>query len=372
LTAELEEVPDGFDVADAGSLRLDLSRELSGGGRRAASRALASQAVARARLEVSLIERGLLARTEAFLIDFLGSVAVAERLSGQDSLLAGAEEATTSRFAVGEARYVDVLRLRAERLRTRAEIAQSRSEAIQSRGSLVALAGGSDTAVRLLTTAIDRLAGRAIATMDALTFPAVPSTDSLIAISAPVQLADVGVQQAEAGLRLALAEQRVRMSASVGIQRFGEDEGQHRIGPTLGASLTLPFTARGAARANRLAAERNVQAAEAERQAAHFNARASLGAARSRYEAAVANAALFEEALMRGAREERENALASYRTGTLSLVELLDFERALAQAEVSQSRSRITAAQALADLLAGAASLPEHTLSTAAEQGGES
>ena len=372
LSAELEEVPDGFDVTEAGSFRLDLSREVSGGGRRAASRAVAGQAVARARLEVALVERALLAQAEGLLAHYLGSIAVAERLSAQDSLLTGAEDAVTARFAVGESRYVDVLRLRAERLRTRAEIAQARTEALRGRRGLIGLVGPIDTAIQRLTRSLDQLAERAPAVMDALAFPPPPSTDSLVAVSAPVQLAEVAVQEAEAGLQLTAAEQRTRVNASVGVQRFGGDDGQHRIGPTLGASVTLPFTDRGAGRATRLAAERNILAARAEQRAALSRARASLGAARDRYETAVANAALFEAALMRGAREERENALASYRTGTLSLLELLDFERAVTQAEVSQNRSRIAAAEALADLLAGGADIPEHTLSDADLPGGGS
>lgn len=372
LSAELEEVPDGFDVTEAGSFRLDLNREVSGGGRRAASRAVAGQAVARARLELALVERGLLARTEGLLAHYLGSLAVAARLSAQDSLLAGAEDAVTTRFAVGESRYVDVLRLRAERLRTRAEMAQARSEALRGRRGLVGLVGPADSVVQQLTARLDRLAARAPAVMDAMAFPPAPSIDSLVAISAPVQLAEVTVQEAVAGLRLTAAEQRARVNASIGVQRFGGEDGRHRIGPTLGASVTLPFTARGAGRATRLAAERNVSAAQAEQRAALSRARASLGAARDRYEVAVVNAALFEVGLMRGAREERENALAGYRTGTLSLLELLDFERALAQAEVSQHRSRVAAAEALADLLAGATDIPDHTVTETTLPGGDS
>jgi hypothetical protein len=110
LSAELEEVPDGFDVSEAGSFRLDLSRELLGGGRKAASRAAADQAVARARLELALVERGLLARIEGLIVHYLGSLTIAERLSGQDSLLAGAEGAVTARFAVGEGATVPVPR----------------------------------------------------------------------------------------------------------------------------------------------------------------------------------------------------------------------------------------------------------------------
>ncbi len=225
--------------------------------------------------------------------------------------------------------------------------------------------------VQQLTAGLERLAGRAQAVMDSLAFPPAPSIDSLVAASAPVQLAELAVLAAEAGLELTAAEQRARINASVGVQRFG-GEGEHQIGPTLGASVTMPFTASGAGRASRLAAEQDILAAQAEQRAGLSRARASLGAARDRYEVAVANAALFEVGLMRGAREERENALAGYRTGTLSLLELLDFERALAQAEVSQHRSRIAAAEALADLLAGATEIPDHTVTAASLPGGES
>jgi outer membrane protein TolC len=371
LSVELEEVPDGFDVGDAGSLRLDLSRELFGGGRRAASRAVARQAAERARLELALVERSLRATTEALLVRHLGALAIAERLAGQDSLLAGAEDAIRTRFAVGEARYVDVLRLRTERLRTSAELAQVRSEAAGSRIALIALAGASDTASRELAGELDRLESGALAGLDAFVFPESPAVDSLLAASAAVRLADAEVVAAESRLGLTVAEQRTRMSASVGVQRFGADDTGHRVGPTLGASMTLPFTAHGASRARRFAAERDVAAAQADRRAVALSTKAELEVARARYEAAVANAALFETALLRGAREERENALASYRTGAVSLLELLDFEHALAQSEISRSRSRMAAAEAYADLVAGAARVTEHTPSAPAFSGGD-
>lgn len=370
LSAELEEVPDGFDVTDAGSFRLDLGREVSGGGRGAASRAMAGQAVARARVELTLAERGLLARAGGLLVHHLGSLAVAERLAAQDSLLAGVEEALTTRFAVGQSRYVDVLRLRAERLQNRAEIAEARSEALRGRQGLFALIEPTDTVVRQLTVLLDRLAERAQVVMHAVAFPPAPSLDSLVAVSAPIQLAEVALRQAEAGVLVAAAEHRARVNASVGVQRFEGEDGRHSIGPTMGASVTLPFTARGAGRASRLAAEHNVLVARAEQRAAVSTARASLRAALDRYEVAVANAALFQAGLMRGARDERENALAGYRTGALSLLELLDFERALVQAEVSQQRSRIAAAQALADLL-GAGADVTHRMSGEPSPGGE-
>ena len=87
--------------------------------------------------------------------------------------------------------------------------------------------------------------------------------------------------------------------------------------------------------------------------------RAELAAARERYESARIRLSAFDAALLRGAREEREAALASFRTGDLSLIELLDFERALARAETSAC-GMLDAADALADLLAGGTGGPDH------------
>lgn len=359
LSAELEEVPDGLDVGQAGSLRLDLSRELFSGGLPAARRSLASTATDRARRELALASRSVLARADDALAHYLGGIAVSRRLSAQDSLLAGAQEAVTSRFAVGTARYVDVLRIRTERLRTQVEAAQARTEALQARRNLVGLVGPEDSLVAVFGAKLERLAFRAPLLLESFSFPSPPALDSLVAASASVQLGEVAVQQADAGVRLAKAGQRTRVGLSLGVQRFGDEANGHVVGPTLGASMTLPFTARGAGRATIQAAEHEKVASTAELRGNRARAAAVLGAARDRYEAAIANARLFEEALLQGAREERENALAGFRAGSLSLLELLDFERALTQAEISRTRSLVAAAEALAELLAGAFEVPE-------------
>ena len=91
--------------------------------------------------------------------------------------------------------------------------------------------------------------------------------------------------------------------------------------------------------------------AEAERGATENRVSSALAVAADRYETARAQIAAYDAALLRGAREERESALAAYRANTMSLIELLDFERALAQAEVSRMRSQAEAADALLDLL---------------------
>ena len=63
----------------------------------------------------------------------------------------------------------------------------------------------------------------------------------------------------------------------------------------------------------------------------------------------------------------REAALASFRTGELSLIELLDFERALARAETERLRSLLDAADALADLFAAGTGGPGHEDSSRSE-----
>lgn len=103
------------------------------------------------------------------------------------------------------------------------------------------------------------------------------------------------------------------------------------------------------------AAQADIAAARAQYQAVVTTTRAALAAARDRYEAARIRLAVYETALLRGAREERSTALVAYTNNDLSLMELIDFERALARAEVDQLVARIEAAEALAALLGGTA-----------------
>lgn len=143
-----------------------------------------------------------------------------------------------------------------------------------------------------------------------------------------------------------IANQRPRLTGFVGAQRFLGDNGNFTLGPAVGGSISLPFTARRAYATAQAAARSDVNAALAERTATLSNVRADLLAARARYEAAQARLAVCNAALLTGAREERESALAAYRAGTLTLIELLDFERALARAEIDRLTSQIDAATA--------------------------
>jgi cobalt-zinc-cadmium efflux system outer membrane protein len=143
------------------------------------------------------------------------------------------------------------------------------------------------------------------------------------------------------------------LSGSLGAQRRFEG-GETSFGPLLGASITLPFTAGRANRARTAAGELESRAAEAEREAERADVTAALRAALARYEAARERVMAFDTALLQGARDEREGALGTFRTGEMSLVEFLDFERALARAEIERLQARADVAEAYADLIGAA------------------
>jgi outer membrane protein TolC len=72
-----------------------------------------------------------------------------------------------------------------------------------------------------------------------------------------------------------------------------------------------------------------------------------------RYEAARARITALDGALLVAAEQERETALAHYRAGTLTLLELLDFERALLRVELERADAIRDAASVRAALLGG-------------------
>ena len=351
LSGEIEDVPDGYDFGSA-AVRLEFARDFLTGGRSAAARALAATEVQSAEAALAGAEGRLTAAVLRHLARVRAATAAARRLAAEDSLLIAAEASLRDRFGVGEARYVDVLRLRTERLRVQADRAGAVAEARVARETLLGIAGpeGARELVVLLDAAL--VAAAAASLDDSL--PAPPAIDSLLALSPEVRLARAAVGQATAGHALIVAEQRPRIAASVGAQRMIGGDGANSFGPVIGASVTLPFTARRANAAASLAAQTEVRSAAATLEATRSRVRAELAGALARYEAARERIAVYDAALLRGAREERESALAAYRTGEMSLIELLDFERALTRAELERLRARADAAEAYADLITAA------------------
>lgn len=355
LSAELEDAPRAR--LGESSVRVGVERELLTGARRAAVRAAAATEVRAAEAALRVTEQRAAAVALRALVQAIGWRAVASRLAAQDSLLSSAEGSLRSRFSVGEARYVDVLRLRTERLRVQTERATTLTEARAGGLALVALVGGTaEPRERAPVSDRQRLDSLLFAAQPAFArgaLPSAPDVDSLLSSSGLVALADAEVAQAMATRQLLVALQRPQVIVGAGVQHVGGDGGG--VGPTVVVSVSLPFTARKSNAAALRAADRGVEAAAVGRRATLAGVRGALAAARDKYEAARARLAVFDAALLRGAREERESALTAYRTGELSLLELLDFERALSNAEIERTRAIVDAAGALADLYAGAA-----------------
>lgn len=350
LSAEIEEVPGGVDVS-RGNVRAEVSREFLSGGRSAAARALAGAETRTAEIALEAARLRLTARATRALADAVAGAHTAARLAAEDSLLEAAESWVRDRFSVGEARYVDVLRLRTERLRVQTDYARALAEARAGLEVLIGLGGpdGAAAVSALVDTATVMLPSSVQTPL-----PPGPATESLLTTSARLLRASAAVERAQAALSLLRSGQRTRIAASLGAQRFVED-GSATIGPLLGVSVTLPFTAAGANRAAALAGEREVALAEAVRSNEIARLRSQISVARTRYESARERLAVYDGGLLRGAREERESALAAYRNGDLSLLELLDFERALARAEIERVRARAEAVAAYADLMLAAA-----------------
>ena len=101
------------------------------------------------------------------------------------------------------------------------------------------------------------------------------------------------------------------------------------------------------------AAEADILSARSVSSATTAATRGALATARARYEAARERLASYDAALLLAAREERTSALAAYRDGALTLLDLLDFERALAQAEIGRLRTLLDGYAGLASLLSG-------------------
>lgn len=353
LSAEIEDIPDGVNLPDAGQARLMFEREFLTGGRREAERSVARTARDIAALRLGLAHRAVAAGLQRDLLLWRGWRAIGARLAAEDSLLGEVEAGLAARFASGDARYVDVLRLRTERLRVQVERAEALRSSQAGRRVIEAMLPPADSGQVVLAALLSAVSMEPVPPVrEAL--PPPPEVDSLLGAIGVLRLADLEIEAALAQVARVRAEQSARLVGGIGVQRFGDARGGFEVGPSLRAAVSLPWMVRGSTRALEQAADVAVSEAEASRTAMGARLRLGLVLARDRYAAALERLEVFDAALLTGAREEREAALGGYRAGQLSLLELLDFERALARAETDHLRARIEAGSAYAHLLSAA------------------
>jgi outer membrane protein TolC len=287
-------------------------------------------AVAAARDGVRLFLESRLSRS------FLEAVVqrrIVSRLAEEDTLLQQAEATLNSRFSVGEARYLDVIRLRTERLRVQADLLDANTQLSRAVFELRALSGRDAAAFDFERVTL-RLPQR----------PA--DVDSVLIRSPVVRMAAAEQARARAALQAATARSAARFTGQIGLQRFGRDAGGSTLGPALGGSVSLPFTNRTSVRSGVEAARLDTDAATSQARATLAVLRADIAAALEQIEATARRIAGVDQQLIAAAREERQAALVAYANGALSLVELLDFERSLSRAEIQLLQSYDAAIEA--------------------------
>lgn len=347
LGADLSDGLDGNVVT--GNLTVTASREMFGGERRLAARELANVEVAAALRELEAHERALSLEVVRDLAAAVSATRILRRLEAGDSWLEATESALQSRLATGDARYLDVLRVRTERL----QLAADRADAVADRrAGIAALAARVEdgAAASAITSLVDSAARDDAVEHWLALIGERPPTDSLLMWSDALRQARADQERAAAQRKLQQAELRRQWNGVAGVQRIGPDNGGPSMGIVLGMSTTLPFTARRGFTALQEAADAGLMSASVEREAAERQAAAALDAGIARDEAAQERLRLLSAALGSVTQIERDAALTHYRNGEISFLELLDFERALLRVEVERARALAAAATARAAL----------------------
>lgn len=345
----LSEAP--ASAIDQGNLRFEVGREVGARSRLRAERAVAEIEVEVAASELDAAMREVGTELLRLLVSSAGVRNIDERLSATEALLIETEEGLRTRFAVGEARFVDVIRLRTERLRVQSERAELVATQATSRAALHAMLATADSGGAARLASADSMIARVPLAGWRRQLPSDDGMLERLPTSLDVRLADAAVVRAARGVTLGTASRRSRMDAFVGVQRIGQANNGPTFGPSAGFSWTLPRTAAGANQRAALAEDLELRASTEARRATAAEVRARSAGAYAHYRAALRRIDAFDAALLAGAREEREGALAAYRAQQLSLLELLDFERALARAEIDAIGAVIDAAEAYAALL---------------------
>jgi outer membrane protein TolC len=308
-----------------GNASIEVGRGLFLGSRLLAARTAASRELAIELRERRVAEEVIEVRVTDLVTNGVAAQRALTRLRQSEQLLADAEEALASRLAAGTGRYADVLRVRTERLAVGFSIRDELANLASVRLQLRATAGAS-----LHADSLDRwLAEAATATT--------PASAWRSTLSDPVRDAAAVRARAEARRALGIASRRPDVNGAIGLQRIGAANGGPTAGLLVGISSTLPFSARRANERATQAEDADVIAAEAGVSAAMVRSRPGLEGLRERLTVTVERLEAIDAVVLVAAGSEREAALAEFRAGSLSLLELLDFERSLLRVELERS-----------------------------------
>lgn len=295
---------------------------------------------ARREQDLAVAERDALrARVRADTIAaFHDAVAASEqvRLAQELAALAGqAADAAARRVDAGKAPPLEATRARVAQANARIEALQAARELESARIRLAALWGGNSADIEVSAPAT----------------PEIPAAAPLDQLAARIVLSPTSRRaQAELAHRQSLvrAEQARRtpdVTLIVGTRRETPEQQRQAV---LGVSLPLPlFDRNGGAL---LASLRRVDKAHDELEAERVRLQAELAQAHARLAAAVQEAAMIGSDIVPGAREAFQLASRGYELGRFGLLDVLDAQRAYAQARHQHNKAVADAHRAAADI----------------------
>jgi len=318
--------------ADSQQIQLGVQQEFETAGRRglrteqaryalAASQASAQDVLRQLRLDVrrAYLQVVLAKADEQVARDTLGEI---------DKVLS----INRARYEQGELSGVELRRLQVERFRFADDAFASELALRNARGALLALLN-----VRPLDRPFDVVDDLLPPSGSQPTAPlAAGAQDALgraLAARPDLQAARREVERADAGLRLQGALGKPNVSVGIGVQR---DYGSN--GMLLSFGLPLPFFNRNQGGVARGAAERD--RAVALQAAAETQVTLDVQQALNALDVSRRRLAYVEADYLRNAREARDIVLASYRSGAATLIDYLDAQRALREAQRTQNRAR--------------------------------
>ena len=256
-----------------------------------------------------------------------------------------------ARVSAGATAESDLIRIQVERDRATTDVVLQRAELARARAELGAWIPGADADAAPLGTG--HIGG------------APPSVPPLADLLATMRTSRPDLVAARARADAARAETAYQNRLT--LRQLGATFGTKRVAGentmVAGVSLALPLFDRNRGDVQRASAER--VAAEQEAAWTERRAAAQLGGAYQATGLLLREAARLDGTFLNRAEESRRIALAAYREGAVSLLQVLDASRTFAEARLSYFRTLFAARESLLDLAAAAGLDPVDGLSGA-------
>ncbi len=329
LSAQIEDLK-----RDTRTTTVLLSQPIELGGKRSARIEAAERATDVARVQFEGKQAELRASVTAAF--FAALIAQERVLLAQRSLdLAGrGSQAATNRVVAGKVSPIE---------ETKAKVAEAgvRLESIQARGELT-------TSLQQLQALMGRPVSFQRVDGDAVAMPGRVPADTLeerLMNSPSVRQSRLEVRRFAALADLEQAKRTPDITLTAGGMR---DQQLGRNQAVIGVSIPLPFfdTNRG----NIVEALRRQDKAEDEARGVELRLRADVGAARQRYETALAEVNALQSEILPGAQTAFDAATKGFELGKFAYLDVLDAQRTLLQARAQYLRALADAHRSITDL----------------------